>query len=190
MLPEVADLRTKIGYAAVREAVLRVAASGFEHFRIVHLSIQWGHLHLLVEADDHHALARGMKRFLISMARRLNRALGRRGQVFADRYHAQPVSSPRQARHVLAYVLGNWRRHRRDQVGATRWWAVDPYASAVLFTGWHQRADAHVLMPWPSAYAPLPVACPRTWLLRAGWRRHGLIDMHEVPGPPPGRLRG
>jgi hypothetical protein len=25
------------------------------------------------------------------------------------------------------------------------------------------------------------VARPRTWLLRAGWQRHGLIDPAEVP---------
>ena len=28
-----------------------------------------------------------------------------------------------------------------------------------------------------------PVAEARTWLLRVGWRRHGLISVHEVPGP-------
>jgi hypothetical protein len=26
------------------------------------------------------------------------------------------------------------------------------------------------------------VARPRTWLLRVGWRRHGLVDPSEVPG--------
>ncbi|MBP9202766.1 MAG: hypothetical protein KBG28_02190 [Kofleriaceae bacterium] len=52
-----------------------------------------------------------------------------------------------------------------------------------MFPGWRQRAGQHLLMPWPAAYAPIPVAFPRTWFLRVGWLRHGLIDMAEVPGP-------
>ncbi len=27
-----------------------------------------------------------------------------------------------------------------------------------------------------------PVSDPHTWLLRVGWRRHGLIRLAEVPG--------
>ena len=28
------------------------------------------------------------------------------------------------------------------------------------------------------------VAAPHTWLLRKGWRRHGLLDLGELPGGP------
>src|SRR5205814_9644640 len=89
-------------------------------FRIVHLSIQRTHLHLLVEADDKAALASGMQGFQISAAKQLNAAISRgkpqrrRGTVFPDRYHAEIITSPRQARHSLAYVLANWRKHRED----------------------------------------------------------------------------
>ncbi len=31
-------------------------------------------------------------------------------------------------------------------------------------------------------YEPLPAARPMTWLLRVGWRRHGLISAYLVPG--------
>jgi hypothetical protein len=34
------------------------------------------------------------------------------------------------------------------------------------------------------ASAGRPVACSRTWLLGTGWKRHGLIDVDEVPGQP------
>ncbi len=27
-------------------------------------------------------------------------------------------------------------------------------------------------------------APPQKWLLRVGWRRRGLIDLAEIPGPP------
>ena len=66
------------------------------------------------------ALARGMQGLQISAARRINAAITKRsghersGKVFSDRYHAQANKSRRQARHALAYVLNNWRRHRED----------------------------------------------------------------------------
>jgi hypothetical protein len=61
------------------------------------------------------SLARGMQGFRVSAARHLNRAAKRSGNVFPDRYHATIIGSRRQARHALAYVLNNWRRHGEDR---------------------------------------------------------------------------
>src|ERR1700753_209543 len=55
----VGNLRRRCVYQAVREATLTTARR--ENFRIVHLTIQRTHVHLLVEADDKSALARGMQ---------------------------------------------------------------------------------------------------------------------------------
>src|SRR5438034_650599 len=57
----VGSLRRRSTYKAVREATLTTARR--EDFRIVHLSIQRNHLHLLVEADHKGALASGMQAF-------------------------------------------------------------------------------------------------------------------------------
>jgi hypothetical protein len=59
--------------------------------------------------------------------------------------------SPKHARHELAYVLNDWRKHSEH------------------------RADMR------ETYEPMPVWWPRTWLLSEGWRRHGLISTLEVP---------
>jgi len=48
-----------------------------------------------------------------------------------------------------------------------------------------RRAVAHVLLNARrhlAKDAPCEVARPRTWLLRIGWRRHGLVDPAEAPG--------
>ena len=181
VLPVIGALRRRRMYKAVREATITAAKQ--DHMRIVHLSIQGTHLHLLVEADHKTALARGMKSFEISAAKRMNRALGgvqrRRGQVFADRYHVEIIESPRQARHALAYVLNNWRKHDEDRDAALRRFPVDPFSSGGSFTGWKQRAA--IVWRFPESYEPLVVWPARTWLLREGWRRHGLIDCREVP---------
>jgi len=180
---EVGNLRRGCVYKAVRAA--SIAAARRAEFRICQLSIQHNHIHMLVEAKNAEVLASGMQGFQISAARRINTALhagGRRraGSVFADRYHAVVVRSPRQMRNVLAYVLCNWRKHREDQHGLARTWLVDPFSTAVLFAGWKELEGQP---PWTIRpdYEPLVVTAAQSWLLTTGWRRHGAISVREVP---------
>src|SRR5262245_3389436 len=71
----VGNLRRRCVYQAIREATLTTALR--EDFRIVQLSIQRTHVHLLVEANDKLALARGMQGFQISAAKHLNAAISK-----------------------------------------------------------------------------------------------------------------
>jgi len=115
-------LRKRGIYKAVREALLVTYRD--ESCRIVHQSIQDSHLHLLVEADNRTALARGMQAFQISAAKHINAVVSnagdwwerrrmrtkpkrRKGSVFPDRYHEEIIRTPRQVRNALAYVLKN-----------------------------------------------------------------------------------
>jgi REP element-mobilizing transposase RayT len=98
---EVGRLRRRDAYRAVRGAV--ATCLGRRDFRIVHVSIQANHVHMLVEANDKVGLENGARAFMISATRRLNRLKGRKGAVFTQRYHAVKIDSPRQARHALAY---------------------------------------------------------------------------------------
>jgi REP element-mobilizing transposase RayT len=180
---DVGNLRCRGVYKAVRAA--SVAAARRAHFRINHLSIQRDHIHMLVEADSAMALADGMQGFQISAARHINTALRtgarrRRGAVFADRYHVVVIRSPKQVRHVLAYVMSNWRKHGEDKRGLARTWLVDPFSTGVLFTGWKELEGQ---APWKIRpdYEPLVVREARSWLQRVGWRRHGAISVYEVP---------
>ncbi len=176
--PEVGRLRHRKVYKAVRRAWQRCANAA--DFRVVHTSIQHNHLHLLVEAKDKAALTLGMRTLTINLAKAINRDLGRRGKVFAFRYHATAITTPRQARNALAYVLNNWRHHREDRTtpGAAAM-RIDPFSTAIAFDGWKRIGTFRV----PDGYEPLLAAKPSTWLLRAGWRKHGELDVREVPGP-------
>src|SRR5882762_2484929 len=69
----VGNLRRRCVYRAIREATLTTARRG--KLRIVHLSIQRTHVHLLVEAKDKETLASGMQGFQISAAKHLNAAI-------------------------------------------------------------------------------------------------------------------
>jgi REP element-mobilizing transposase RayT len=200
---EVGSLRRRHMYRAMRAATIAVALRelNFETqgaFRIVHISIQRTHVHLIVEGDSKEALAKGLQGFQISAAKHINREYSvraglerrRRGNVFTDRYHQQHLTSPRQARNAMAYVLNNWRKHGEDRRvgrerdrgpdGAARW-NVDPYSTGALFGGWQQRVDAELLWRWPETYQPLVVYVPQSWVLRTGWTRHGRVSFHEVP---------
>src|SRR6185369_8779517 len=137
----VGGLRRRRTYQAIRRAT-RVTARR-DDFRIVHISIQRTHVHLLVEAENKLALAAGMQGFQISAAKQLNAAISigrpgprRKGAVFPDRYHAVVIDSPRQARHALSYVINNWRKHGEDRGEVTRHWEIDWYASGAMFSGW------------------------------------------------------
>ena len=184
-VPGLPSLRTRAMYLAIRDATIVVTTH--EDFRIVHLSIQRTHVHLIVEAQHRMALARGMQAFQISAAKHVNRAAGtahrrRRGRVFADRYHAVILKSPRQVRNTIAYVLNNWRHHGEDRHGIAQAWVVDPFSSATQFFGWKERAHEVTAIRVRWTYKAPVVRLPRTWLLSTGWRRHKLVDFHEVPG--------
>jgi hypothetical protein len=182
----VGSLRRRCLYHAIREATLAAARLG--KIRIVHLSLQRTHVHLLVEANDKGALARGMQGFQISAAKHINAAISRgrpgprrRGAVFPDRYHAEIITSPRQARHVLAYVM-NWRKHGEDRSPVTRGWRIDWFSSAAVFPDWAEYGESPWLWRGPSTYEPLWVYRPGTWLLREGWKIHGAtISCRAVP---------
>jgi REP element-mobilizing transposase RayT len=154
-------------------------ASERGNFRVAHYSLQGDHAHLIVEAHGKHALACGMKSIAARLARAVNRTSGRSGPVLDSRYHHRSLRTPREVRRALAYVLLNARRHLAKQhhlsrVGAT----LDPASSARWFDGW--RAEVDVTLGGANAIPE--VARPRTWLLRLGWRRHGLVDPAELPG--------
>ena len=185
--PDVRSLRRRKMYKAIREATITAAMR--ERFRIVHVSLQRSHVHMLVEAEHKAALARGMQGFEISAARNINTALGdgvrrRRGKVFADRYHVEVIRSPTQARHAIRYVLGNWRRHGEDREGLPSTWRVDPFSTAILFPEWQELQDQPWMWAMRETYDPLVVFRPRTWLLSEGWKRGGgAISARDVPGP-------
>ncbi|MEQ9501772.1 MAG: transposase [Deltaproteobacteria bacterium] len=174
----VGNLRSKRRFQPIKKA-LRDGAERFE-CRLVHFSVQKNHLHLLVEPRDRRSLMRAMKGLQVRLARRLNTALRRRGQVFSDRYHAHVLRTPREARHAIAYVLLNARKHAAQggHVLPKRW--IDPYSSARWFEGFENAAAVatdEVRIGGP----------PGVWLLQKGWRHAGPIFVEEVPG---GRMRG
>jgi REP element-mobilizing transposase RayT len=144
-----------------------------KNFRVVHYSIQDHHLHFIVEAKNRTELSRGMQGLSIRIARRINKALGRTGKVFVDRYDEMVITTPGQVRAAIQFVLLNAR-----SCGAPRapdW--IDPCSSGRYFDGWRGLPAQRP----PDDEEPT-VSEPRTWLASRGWRRLGLIPVDGMPG--------
>jgi len=149
----------------VIERSFRAAGERFG-FRLAHYSLQTNHVHLIAEANDENALSRGMQGLLVRIARALNRLWHRRGSIFSDRYHARQLRTPCEVRNALAYVLHNARHHGLRVLG------IDPYSSGCWFDGWSRKLVFASRGPGGKG---------RSWMLRVGWRLHGLIRIEEVP---------
>jgi REP element-mobilizing transposase RayT len=151
MRQEVWNLRTHRCFRALRRAFER----GCQRFgvRVVHFSVQGNHIHLIIEGPDTLQLSRAMKGLEVRMARALNKVMNRKGAVFADRYHAHLLASPREAARAVRYVLENWIVHACRE-GWSVPSGVDPYCSAA----WH-------------GHDPPLVAQPVWWMLRVGVER-------------------
>jgi REP element-mobilizing transposase RayT len=180
--PAVGNLRRRDMYRAIRGASICAAVRA--RIRIVHISIQRTHVHMIVEAENKKVLARGMQGFQISAARLINTALGdgtrrRRGSVFVDRYHLVVLASPTQARHAVSYVLNNWRKHEEDR-HAARGVLIDRFSSGCSFPDW-KELEHRPMWDIPADHDPLIVCPPRSWLLTKGWKLVGAISAREVP---------
>jgi len=165
------NLRRESTLVLLRDAL--AAGSDRFGFRLVEFSIQSNHLHFVAEGEDARAVARGMQGLLVRVAKALNRHWARRGKVLVDRYHARILRSPREVRTALVYVLQNARKHGARLTG------VDACSSGVWFQGWRDRAARNASSSAVSPSSPLAPA--RSWLLRSGWRRAGLISTEESP---------
>lgn len=191
--PQHVTLRVVAGVGSLRRyhplRVVRAAIAKGGHrddFRIIEFNLLSNHLHLIVEAAGAEALARGMQGFNVRLARGINRAVGRSGSLFAERYHCRALRTPTEVRHAVRYVLLNQRHHIAHRGGRPSASVLDPYSSAAWFDGWTSPVRAHE--PWQRELlaTPRPTAVATVWLLRIGWKRRGLLGFSESPGRPRG----
>jgi hypothetical protein len=175
----------------VRDAIAQANARAPDRFRVVHFTVQPDHLDLLIEASDKASLSGGVRGLSISIARRVNAVIGRRGSLWADRWRARSLRSPAAVRAALIDVLANFRKSKPSTPTL-----VDGYSSAPYFAGFLELdgqmpieaerspgagTGVRWIVPSHLASAEPPVAPARTWLLRKGWLRGGPLSVHAVP---------
>jgi REP element-mobilizing transposase RayT len=137
------SLRHERRFARIKRA-FRYGCDKFG-MRMCEFSVQADHIHLIVEARDKHALGKGMGALEIRVARAINRVLGRTGKVFADRYHARELRTPREVKNAVHYVRYNWQHH-----GGL---SFDQFSSLCGYALWYDDEF-------------MTVTLPQSWLLR------------------------
>ena len=159
---------------AFREGSTRPGRLVDGEFRLVHYSVQSNHIHLLVEARDRQSLARGICGLNTRIGKGLNKLWGRKGKVFAHRYHVHVLKTPSEVRNAIQYLYRNAEKHgRKVPMG----WA-DPCTSIKWFDGFDDYPC--------STTEPRPVAEAKTWLLSQGWRRAGRLRLDSKLGSAKG----
>ena len=167
--PGLPSFRSPRVFSALRRAIARASV---DRFRVIHFSIQQDHGHFIVEGDEPRRARGGVHGLAIRLALAVNRALGRKGRVVGDRYHARALTTPRQMRTSLVYTLLNFRKHLRAPA------CIDPCSSGPHFSGWQRPPRATQAAP--------AIALPCTWMARTGWRRAGgPLRPEEHPAVPP-----
>jgi hypothetical protein len=173
------SLRSTRVFGALRRAIGRASV---DRFRVIHFSIQQDHGHFIVEGDEARRARGGMHGLAIRLALAVNRALGRKGQVVGDRYHVRPLTTPRQMRTSMVYVLLNFRKHLRAPAG------IDPRSSGPHFSGWH-HAPGVTIGPatiGPATIGPAATVAPTTWMATIGWQcAGGPLKLEEHPSTSP-----
>ena len=145
-----------------------------QDFRVIQFSIQASHIHFIVEADSKEALSRGMQGLGVSLAKGINRFFGRKGRVFDGRYFSRALRTPREVKSALVYVLQNFKKH-----GSGSRLSIDPISSGIWFDGWEGMIGQDGFEKGVERENPLGRA--ETWLLREGWKRHGIVRALEGP---------
>jgi REP element-mobilizing transposase RayT len=163
----VPSLRQRAAWDAIVQLFCK--ARGRFGMHIVEYSILANHLHLIVECEGKDSLARGMRGLNTRLAKRLNRVFKRRGKLVDGRYHSRALATPLEVRNALHYVLFNAARHRARAGKPAAPSPIDPRSTAARFTGWRSP-------PQHPSTKDFGNSSPRTWLLRIGWKRHGLLD--------------
>ena len=124
-----ADIQNKKILKALHHAIKRAR---LKDLKIIHYTLEYNHVHLLVEAYNNSVLHSGMQALGISFAKAVNRVKSTKGTVYKHRYHLRQISSPRDLKNVLHYIFHNGIKHRRTHtpvdlynsfLAETRLWA-------------------------------------------------------------------
>ncbi len=175
------SLRSQYVFPTLRRAIAAVQHRHRFQFRVVHFSVQFDHLHLIVEAEDREALLAGVRGLAISLAKRVNRLTFRKGAFWDGRWHGRPLTTPRAVRHAIIYVLGNARKHGCDDGSP-----IDAFSSAPHFAGFTELGGlTAIARGWRSPsggwLSGEPIGQPRSWLLAGGWKKSGPISILDAP---------
>lgn len=141
-----ADIKNKQVLKILHYAIRRSRIKGL---RIIHYTLEYNHIHLLVEAADKQTVHQGMQSFGITFAKKINAIKRLKGTVYKHRYHLRKINSPRELKNVLYYIFNNGIHHKRTST------VLDPYNTLPAFKSlkflyghWSNKIEADIKKSW------------------------------------------
>lgn len=138
-----ADIKSKRILKSLHHAIMRAR---LKKLKVIHYTLEYNHVHLLVEALDHKVMHQAMQALGISFSKAINKAKAAKGGVYKHRYHLRKLASSKELRNVLHYIFSNGVHHRRTTS------MLDPYNSMIA----EERLDliykAHVKKIWANIH--------------------------------------
>ncbi|MGZ3787517.1 MAG: transposase [Bacteriovorax sp.] len=114
------DLKNKSVLSLLRRAIMNARRQGL---KVIHYSLEYDHVHLLIEAEDNHILGKGMQAFGVTLSKAINRMRNHKGGVYKHRYHFRQISGVRELKNVMNYIFTNGFKHKTAKS------IVNPYNS-------------------------------------------------------------
>jgi len=104
-----AGLKNKLVLALLHKAIKKARLIGLT---IIHYTLEYDHVHLLVETRNNEILAKGMQSFGICFSKGINKLKNHKGHVYKTRYHLRILKTFREMNNVIHYILGNAVKHK------------------------------------------------------------------------------
>lgn len=120
-----ADIKSKRILKALHHAIIRAR---LKRLKVIHYTLEYNHVHLLVEVQDHKVMHQAMQALGISFSKAINKVKSVKGSVYKHRYHLRKLKSSRDLKNVLHYIFNNGVHHRRTAS------ILDPYNSIMAET--------------------------------------------------------
>jgi REP element-mobilizing transposase RayT len=104
-----ANLKKKMVLSILKRSIMNARKMGL---RVIHYSLEYDHVHLLIEAENNFILGKGMQSFGVTFSKALNRLRKIKGTVYKHRYHYRKIVGARQLKNVLNYIFNNGIKHK------------------------------------------------------------------------------
>lgn len=128
-------VRHDLGLNHLHKAIQNAAR--FE-FKVCAYSLQYNHIHLIVEAPSSEAMTSGMRSLTNTFAKNF-----KKGSIQVERYHLHVLNTPRETRNALSYVLLNDLKHTgKMDLKFTRWiskgksWLLTSSSKGIASEAW------------------------------------------------------
>ena len=115
-------IKNKQSLKLLKRAIMNARSHGLN---IIHFSLQYNHVHLIIESQSNECLTRGMRSLTVTFAKGL-----KKGRVQLERYHLHVLRSLRETRNAVNYVLFNQQKHEKG-----RYTRIDGFSSLLSVTG-------------------------------------------------------